>query len=53
MCPLYLGHFTSTFGFSCGRTREEALVNVREAIGLYIEVLKEDGEIMYSATEVN
>lgn len=29
---------------SCGRTREEALANVRDAIGLYIEALKEDGE---------
>lgn len=29
---------------SQGETREEALANIREAIDLYIEVLKEDGD---------
>jgi predicted RNase H-like HicB family nuclease len=28
---------------SQGETRDEALVNIKEAIRLYIEVLKEDG----------
>ena len=28
---------------SQGKTREEALVNIKEAIRLYIDVLKEDG----------
>lgn len=38
---------------SCGRTREEALVNVKDAIALYIESLREDGIDGRSATEVN
>jgi predicted RNase H-like HicB family nuclease len=29
---------------SQGKTREEALVNIREAIQLYIDVLKENGK---------
>jgi len=29
--------------FSQGKTREEALKNIREAIQLFIDVLKEDG----------
>jgi len=28
---------------SQGKTRDEAVLNIKEAIGLYIEVLKEDG----------
>jgi predicted RNase H-like HicB family nuclease len=28
---------------SQGKTREEALVNIKEAIALYIEVLEDDG----------
>ena len=33
---------------SQGRTREEALVNIEEAISLYIEVLQDRGEIVPS-----
>ena len=30
--------------YSQGETVDEALVNVREAIGLYLEVLREEGQ---------
>ena len=33
---------------SQGKTREEALVNIEEAISLYIEVLQDRGEIVPS-----
>lgn len=34
----------STFCISQGKTREEALANIEEAISLYIEVLQDRGE---------
>ncbi len=38
--------------YSQGETVEETLKNVREAIELYLEVLKEDGEVIPEDQEI-
>ncbi|MBX3054966.1 MAG: type II toxin-antitoxin system HicB family antitoxin [Anaerolineae bacterium] len=38
--------------FSQGETKEEAMLNIREAVDLYIEVLKEDGHPVPEAPQL-